>query len=158
MGARVIRDAMRPDRTLVARDDGRVVGVCGFHESGAGAADLSWRRLRVALPMLAALRAMMVLSVLARTEEAGVHVLDGICVDAEDRGTGIGTKLLDAAEARARERGAAAVRLSVIEGNPRAKALYRRRGFRATGSGALGVLGVLYGFDRYTVMEKKVTP
>lgn len=153
-GLRVAGAALRPDRMLVARADGLVVGVCGFYESGNGAADLSWSRLTKVLTFWKALRAGLVLSVLARSDASRVLVLDGICVDALHRGAGIGTALLDEAERYARDHALSAVRLSVVDRNPRAEALYRRRGFSPVDSGSLGILGYVYGFDRYKVMDR----
>jgi ribosomal protein S18 acetylase RimI-like enzyme len=154
-GLRVVQASMRSERVLVSRSDaGSVSGVCGFHEERTGAVAMTWTTMRGILSVGQALRATLVLSLLARDDEAGALVLDGICVDREQRGSGIGTALLDAAEAYARARGLASVCLSVVDGNPRARALYTRRGFVPVSSGALGVLGVMYGFDGYTVMRK----
>ena len=158
VGLRVIRAAMRSDRLLVARTDaGGVAGVCGFYAGGSGAADMTWGSLRDLLPFGQALRAAFVLSVLARSDQVGALVLDGICVDGGQRGAGIGTALLDAAELHARSQGLASVQLSVIDSNPRARALYERRGFVPEDSGSLGLLGYVYGFDGYTVLRKKLT-
>lgn len=154
-GLRVVQTSLRPERMLVARSAaGSVSGVCGFHEDGTGAVAMTWMTMRGILPVGQALRASLVLSLLARDDEAGVLVLDGICVHRDQRGSGIGTSLLDAAEAHARVRGVGSVSLSVVDGNPRARALYTRRGFVPVSSGALGVLGPIYGFDGYTVMRK----
>lgn len=49
------------------------------------------------------------------------------------RGAGVGTALIHAAEALAREAGAPKVLLDVDVGNTRARALYERLGYRATG-------------------------
>lgn len=156
-GLRVIRATMRSDRMLVARSDDGVVGVCGFYERGTGAADLSWTSVRRHLSFGRAVRAMLLLGILARTEQPGALMLDGICVDADQRGAGIGTLLLGGAERHARSQGLTSVRLSVIDSNPRARALYVRRGFVPIESGALGVLGFVYGFDRYTVLSKELS-
>lgn len=155
-GCSVLRDALRPDRVLVARDAGRVVGVCGFSRSGAGVADLSWSRLRKSLPVFSALRAILVLSVLSRPGRTDSLVLDGICVDRAVRGRGIGSSLLHAAADEARRNGASTVSLSVVDTNPRARALYDRLGFLPTGRGELGILSVVYGFDTYTSMQLAV--
>ena len=156
IGLRVVRAAMRADRMLVARVDGTVAGVCGYYDRGSGAADLSWRALRQVLPRGQAVRASLALSVLARQEKDRLLVLDGICGDSAHRGDGIGTALLAAAEQYARDRGLAAVRLSVIDRNPRAEKLYRRRGYMPVDRGALGLLGFVYGFDKYIVMDKEL--
>ncbi|WP_243752219.1 GNAT family N-acetyltransferase [Leucobacter weissii] len=155
-GARIVAESLRADRMLVARISGEVVGVCGYYEDGRGAADLSWSLLRRRLPRAAALRSLVLLAILARPGRPGTLILDGICVDGAHRGRGIGSALLGAAAAHARRRGSRAVQLSVVDANPRAAALYRRVGFTATGRGTVGPLGRLYGFRRYTTMQKQV--
>lgn len=127
-GRAIVRAALRSEHLLVARQSGRVVGVCGFYRVGAGAADLGWSRLRESLSFL----------------------------DRATRGRGIGAALLSAAADKARCIGASAVRLSVIDVNARARALYERHGFTPVGSGSLGPLSAVYGFGRYTTMELEV--
>lgn len=156
-GRMVVRGALRSDRLLVARQADRVVGVCGFYHAGTGAADLGWARLRESLSVPAALRARLVLSVLSRSDRPDALVLDGICVDRAARGRGIGTALLSAAAGRARKIGASTVQLSVIDTNPRARALYERHGFTRVGHGTLGPLSPVYGFDGYTTMQLLVS-
>lgn len=156
-GLLIIRTSMRSEQFLVARSvKGAVIGVCGFHEGGTGAAAVTWATLRSLLSAGQALRASLILGLLERKGEAGVLVLDGICVDSNQRSSGIGTALLQSAEAHARKQGMASVRLSVIDRNPRARALYERRGFVPVSEGTMGILGPVYGFDRYTVMSKEL--
>ena len=155
-GLAVVRTALRESQMLVAREGDHVVGVCGFYGAGIGAADLGWSQLRQSLSVPAALRAIFVLSLLSRSDRSDALVLDGICVDRGARGRGIGSSLLNAAVDKARHRGVGAVRLSVVDTNPRARALYERHGFMPTGRGTLGPLAPVYGFDAYTTMELKV--
>jgi len=42
VGLTTIQAAIHSDRMLVARIKGEIAGVCGYHEQGAGAANLSW--------------------------------------------------------------------------------------------------------------------
>ena len=132
------------------------MGVCGFYQAGTGAADLGWSRLRQTLSAPASLRASLVLSLLSRTDAQDALVLDGICVDRATRGRGIGSTLLAEAAQKAQRLGLRAVKLSVIDTNPRARALYERHGFTPTGRGSLGLLAPVYGFDGYTTMELQV--
>ncbi|BAL88301.1 putative GCN5-related N-acetyltransferase [Actinoplanes missouriensis 431] len=154
-GVAQVTAALRPDRALIARVDGQVAGMCGFHHDGHGAVDLSWAGLRAGLGIVAAAWAALTLAPLDRRERDGVLVLDGICVAAEHRGRGIGSALLDAVTELAARHGDQWVQLSVIDTNPRAEALYRRHGFATAEHGSLGPLRHLYGFDRYRTMRKR---
>lgn len=155
-GLALVRTALSPDRVLVARAGGSVVGICGFYEGNKGAVDLTWAGLRGRLSAAASVRALLLLAPLSRRAQRDALVLDGICVDPALRGRGIGSALLEAATDHARSRGARAVRLSVVDTNPRARALYDRLGFEPAGSGSLGPFGAVYGFSGYTVMERAV--
>lgn len=157
-GRRIVARALRPDRMLVARAGRDVMRVCGLHHDGRGVLDLSWRLLRRDLGPMAALRASALPAVLDRPERPGALVLDGVAVAAGHRGRGIGTALLDAADRLARDRGDRAVRLSVVDADPRAEALYRRLGFGVVGAGSIGPLARVYGFRRYRTMEREVVP
>ncbi|WP_435300453.1 GNAT family N-acetyltransferase [Timonella sp. A28] len=154
IGKSAIQQAMSPDHVLVARTDGKVSGVCGFYENGTGALDLSWALLTQLMPTSQALKAALVLGMLSRNEKKPILVLDGICVSSTHRSLGIGSALLAATIERARNTNQRAVRLSVINTNPRAEALYRREGFQPTTTRALGPFSRLYGFTHYTIMEK----
>jgi len=57
--------------------------------------------------------------------------VDELYVTEAARGSGIGSLLLDAAEMACRARGIKALHLESGHGNPRATALYGRRGFKA---------------------------
>lgn len=158
-GRRVIAACLHSDRVLLARNDtgsGEVVGVCGYHQDGHGAVDMTWRRLRSFLSPAASVWALAALGVLSRPSRSDVLVLDGICVDEPARSRGVGSMLLDAALDVARGQGKQQLQLSVIEANPRARALYERHGFAAVERGSLGPLRHLYGFDRYITMRKEV--
>ena len=62
------------------------------------------------------------------TSQEGECYIEMMCVLSEVRGQGIGTRLLQFCEARARERNAHALTLGVVANNP-AKRLYERFGF-----------------------------
>ena len=83
--------------------------------------------------------------------------MDGICVDADARGCGLGTALLQAIKDDARAQGKTAVRLDVIDTNPRARALYEREGFDAIGTETLGPFSLIFGFRSSTRMLFRLT-
>jgi len=68
--------------------------------------------------------------------ESSRHVLEvkGIAVDPARQGEGIGAALLDAAIARARERGMRRLVLRVLSANAGARHLYESRGFEVEGA------------------------
>lgn len=66
-------------------------------------------------------------------EGAGVLGIYGLAVAPDARGLGIGSTLLDAAEAEARRRGARKLCLNVFATNERARRLYERHGFVVEG-------------------------
>ncbi|MBN1284236.1 MAG: GNAT family N-acetyltransferase [Anaerolineae bacterium] len=90
-----------------------------------------------------------------RPQRAGELLMDGLAVDAALRGRGVGTALLDAVCAFAREHGYETVRLDVVDTNPRAQKLYERVGFVPTETHRLPVfLRSIIGFSAYTTMVK----
>lgn len=72
------------------------------------------------------------------------------------RGLRVGTALLDAIQAHARDCGLMQVRLDVIDSNPRARALYERHGFKEVATMSVWPLKPLFGFDVVMTMVKQV--
>jgi ribosomal protein S18 acetylase RimI-like enzyme len=70
---------------------------------------------------------------LAWTTAEPALVVHRLCVDPLEQGRGHARRLMDFAEAHAAANGYASVRLDAYTGNPRAAALYRRRGYREVG-------------------------
>lgn len=70
---------------------------------------------------------------LARKRDAGIGVLWALRVLPGLRGTGIGTRLLQCAEAQLRERGIPFSEIGVEQDNPDARRLYERMGYVAAG-------------------------
>jgi ribosomal protein S18 acetylase RimI-like enzyme len=60
-------------------------------------------------------------------------VVHRLCVDPAFQGLGIAGQLMDFAEDLALQRGYASIRLDAYSGNPKAVALYERRGYRRAG-------------------------
>jgi ribosomal protein S18 acetylase RimI-like enzyme len=69
--------------------------------------------------------------------EPGEAYIEQMSVAAETRGQGIGTRLLQWSEDKARENGATRVTLGVVHGNP-AERLYKRFGFEDVSHGGSG--------------------
>lgn len=98
-------------------------------------------------------------------DESMMHVPEGdelyidvIAVTAEARGKGVGSRLMQWAEEKAKERNAKKITLGVVNGNP-AKRLYDRSGFVETGSSCCAVgclVGRPNGHFGGVTMEKQV--
>lgn len=123
-------DVINPAFALVARrSDDTILGVAGFKTAEGALIGGDYEDLQEVYGTWGALWRGLVLSVVERDLAPGVLLMDGICVAETARGLGVGTALLDAIKARAQELEKDAVRLDVIDSNPRAKALYLRQGF-----------------------------
>ncbi|ANY08673.1 GNAT family N-acetyltransferase [Pseudonocardia sp. HH130630-07] len=75
-----------------------------------------------------------------RPQGDGEGLLYGMWVDPGARGTGLAAELVDAVVRVAREHGHRRLALKVEPGNARARALYRRTGFRDDPAGSEGLV------------------
>lgn len=147
---------LNPASVIAAMDGDQLLGIAAFKQNGqgfsrAGFADL-WRAYG-----LGSLWRLGPLAMLERNAAPGVLQMDGICVAEQARGRGVGTALFQALFAKARRDGYRAITLDVIDSNPRARALYERLGFQATGTDSTGPLRGLLGFDSATKMQLQLT-
>ncbi len=62
-----------------------------------------------------------------------VLVVHRLCVNPAHQGHGLGSRLMDLAEAHAKQNAYVSIRLDAYTGNPRAVKLYERRGYRKAG-------------------------
>ncbi|MBL4629414.1 MAG: GNAT family N-acetyltransferase [Roseicyclus sp.] len=140
----------------VSNTNGQLLGIAGFKTAdgalvGGGTADL-----RKVYGIAGLLWRAPLLSMLEREVEPGLLLMDGIAVRPDARGLGIGATLLDAVLEEAKHRKLNAVRLDVIDTNPRARALYERRGFVAKDTQDVFPFRWLFGFSTATRMERLV--
>ena len=149
---------MDADYALSAVDaDGRLLGIAGFKTSEGSLSGGTLRDMTRIYGWFGGTWRGLILSTLERDLAPGVLLMDGICVDADARGLGVGTALLDAIKEHARQADLNSVRLDVIDTNPRARALYERRGFEPMGTTHTGVLRHLFGFRSATTMQCGLT-
>ena len=152
-----IEDVLDPSHALCARDaGGGLVGVAGFKTHKGALVDGRWRDMTRHYGWLGSAWRVALLALLERDTENERFLMDGIFVADSAQGQGVGTVLLDAICAEAAARGYGAVRLDVIDTNPRARALYERRGFVAGEVQTLGPLKYFFGFESATVMIRKI--
>ncbi|WP_328832896.1 GNAT family N-acetyltransferase [Vibrio ulleungensis] len=139
--------------SFVAYSDDKIVGLSGFNvREGSLTGGIGAKGLIHQLGLFAGLWASAVFSLFERTPKKGELVMDGIAVDSDYRGQGIGSQLLDQIILHAQDNGFNSVRLDVIDSNPRAKKLYESKGFVATKVESFPYLKWLVGFSGSTTM------
>ena len=152
-----LRKGLDPGHAISAVSDaGDFLGVAGFKTPGGAFIDGGFRDLTAVYGWISALSRGLLLGLLDRECEPNTLLMDGIFVQPSARGLGIGSKLLASIEAHALSLELHRVRLDVIDKNPRARALYERRGFVQTAEQSTGVLAHIFGFHRVATMVKKV--
>lgn len=148
-------DTLHPASVIAACDGEVLLGIAAFKSKGKGFSDAGmgdlWRHYGVG-----SLWRVVPLAMLERTSPDTCLQMDGICVDADARGRGVGSALFDALFAMAKREGFAEITLDVIDRNHRARALYERLGFVAGETSATGPLRHLLGFDHATKMVRPV--
>lgn len=154
---RFVERVADPNHVLAYRDlDGVILGIAGFKTAAGAFVGGAFRDLVAIYGWWGAGWRAVLLSFLERDTENERFLMDGICVTEAARGRGVGTALLEAIAREAADRGYTEVRLDVIDSNPRARALYERRGFHASGQTSLGGLRHIYGFQSATTMVRRI--
>lgn len=122
-------NCLRDDRTLVAFKDGVTVGAAGLEWEGKNFLDASFQQT-VEVYGLGALRVGLLDILFLFTKPAKNELLiDSLAVSEDERGKGIGSKLLGSVIEYARSNGFDRIRLEVVETNHNARRLYERIGF-----------------------------
>lgn len=147
---------LNADRAVCALLDGRLVGLAGYQLGGRALTGGSASAVLRAYGHLRGLHRLVLLALFERHPAPGQLVMDGIAVDSDIRGRGVGSLLIEEIAAVAAERDCREVRLDVIDTNPRARALYERRGFRAVRTERTPYLRRLLGFGAVTTMRRAV--
>lgn len=150
---RLLSRIMRNDHAIIAMAGDRLVGLVGYKTPRGAFANGTFGDLWAVYGTGGLWRAA-VLRLLVRDVDNERFLLDGLCVDPALRGQGVGTALLDAVAIEAGARGYRAVRLDVVDTNPRARALYLREGFHVVKTTQMGVLRHVFGFASSTTMVR----
>ncbi|GFE48806.1 molybdopterin-guanine dinucleotide biosynthesis protein MobC [Roseobacter cerasinus] len=150
---RFLESVLDPEFALIARSDtGDILGIAGFKTEDGTLVGGDLPDLQRIYGWWGGLWRGLLLSVIERDVTPDVLLMDGICVSEQARGFGIGSALLDVMKDEATARGKQAVRLDVIDSNPRAKALYERQGFVATSVEHTGIFETVFRFRSATRM------
>ncbi|MFF8960548.1 GNAT family N-acetyltransferase [Streptomyces sp. NPDC014894] len=146
-----------PDRAVCALLDGELVGLAGYQHADRSATRATAADVLRAYGWASAPRRLALLALLEHADAPGRLWLDSVAVAAGARSLGIGSLLLKEVVTVALELGCQEVRLDVIDVNPRARALYERRGFIAVRTRRTPYLRTLMGFGAVTTMRRSLT-
>jgi ribosomal protein S18 acetylase RimI-like enzyme len=152
---RLIARIIRSDHAIVAMAGDQLVGLVGYKTPRGAFASGTFGDLWAIYGMGCLWRAA-VLRLLVRDVDNERFLIDGLCVAPDAQGQGVGTALLDAVAIEAEARGYRALRLDVVDTNPRAKALYEREGFRVINETRMGLLRHVFGFARSATMVREL--
>jgi ribosomal protein S18 acetylase RimI-like enzyme len=147
---------LNADRAVCALLDGQLVGLAGYQLGGRALTGGSASAVLRAYGRLGGLHRLLLLALFERRPAPGQLVMDGIAVAPDVRGRGVGSLLIEEVAAVAAEQDCREIRLDVIDTNPRARALYERRGFTAVRTERTPYLRRLLGFRAVTTMHRPV--
>ncbi|MFD9353508.1 GNAT family N-acetyltransferase [Streptomyces sp. NPDC060031] len=147
---------LNADRAVCALLDGQLVGLAGYQLGGRALTGGSASAVLRVYGHLRGLHRLLLLALFERHPTPGQLVMDGIAVDPAIRGRGVGSLLIEEVAAVAAEQHCREIRLDVIDTNPRARALYERRGFTAVHTQRTPYLRGLLGFGAVTTMCRAV--
>jgi ribosomal protein S18 acetylase RimI-like enzyme len=149
----ILQAAFNPAYAISAFDGERLVGIAGLSFGGGNLLRVNFGTLARHFGALSAAWRYGLAALMGdRTPSKGQLVMDGLAVHPDMRGRGVGSALLDAVIAFARERGLATVRLDVVDTNPDARRLYERKHFVATATHTYGWITESLGFTGSTTM------
>lgn len=152
-----IADHLNADRAVCALLDGQLVGLAGYQLGRRALTGGSASAVLRTYGHVRGLHRLLLLALFERHPAPGQLVMDGIAVDPAVRGHGIGSLLIEeVASIAAEQEGCRMIRLDVIDTNPRARALYDRRGFTAVRTEHTPYLRGLLGFGAVTTMHRPV--
>ncbi|MFD8700762.1 GNAT family N-acetyltransferase [Kitasatospora purpeofusca] len=147
---------LNADRAVCALLDRQLVGLAGYRHGGRALTGGSAGAVLRTYGHLRGLHRLLLLTLFERRPGAGQLLMDGIAVSPGLRGRGVGSLLIEEVAAFAAEQGYREIRLDVIDTNPRARALYERRGFTAVRTEETPYLRRLLGFGAVTAMRRPV--
>ncbi|MCY3913274.1 MAG: GNAT family N-acetyltransferase [Chloroflexi bacterium] len=129
---RLFRDSFDTTSCFSATVDGRFAGILTFRAGSREFYRLSLAALFLRFTPVRALRILGNLLLLSEGVGPDEFIVESLAVDPSIRGLGLGTALMQAAEAKARDMGKHTMSLGVITENEGAIRLYQRLGYTTT--------------------------
>ncbi|MCX7878246.1 MAG: GNAT family N-acetyltransferase [Ignavibacteria bacterium] len=154
----IFPELLNSEQVICALQNGCLVGFAGIQHGKKPLFRICTCRFIKSLGLLRGILTVVVMLLFRRAFRQGELLMDGICVDKNFRGMGIGTLLMEAVFDFAREKGYETIRLDVVDTNPQARKLYERLGFEPVSDRNYPLTKKLMGFSSSTRMVKKITP
>lgn len=155
LAQRYFERAIRPEHCLAVLDgQGRLLALAGLSSPDGGFAGGAFSDLTGVYGRWGGRWRAALLDALPRDISPGRFLIDGLCVDADWRGRGIGRRLIGAAEAMARHRGHRQIQIDVAAENLSAQRLYHRLGYSQSGQRPTGALRLIFGISATLTLVK----
>ena len=155
-GLAFIASHLNRDRAVAVLSGEQLIGVAGFHHESRGFIGGGLRDLLASYGWISGVARGALLATLERPRRPGELLMDGIAVRLDHRSKGVGRLLLSEIAKIARDLDYSTIRIDVVDTNPRARQLYEREGFVATGTHKLPLLRRVMGFGAATTMQLQV--
>lgn len=153
----LLSKSMQLEFSIGAFDGNCLVGLAGFSTSkGSLTGGIDYRGLLSELGWLKGNRAAAVFSLYERKAKDGELLMDGIVVDPDYRGRGIGSRLFSNLIDFGCDENYSTIRLDVIDTNPGARRLYERLGFKEEKTEQFEFLRGFLGFGASTTMSYRL--
>ncbi|MCF6289321.1 MAG: GNAT family N-acetyltransferase [Proteobacteria bacterium] len=150
----LLNNCLMLEYSIIALSNGELIGIAGFNTlNGSLTGGITYQLLRVQLGFIKGNWAALIFSLYSRKPKQGELVMDGIAVQADFRGKGVGSRLLEEMENYATKHEFNSIRLDVIDINSKAKKLYERKGFKVVKIEHFPYLRRFLGFGGNTTMK-----
>ena len=152
----ILTDLLNSEQTIYAVQDGVLVGFAGIQHGNKRLFKNSLQPFIKQLGFVRGLSVAFALSLFDRPYKDSELLMDGICVDKNMRGQGVGSLLLEGVYEFAKKNNYKTIRLDVVDTNPKARKLYEKIGFEAISSHNYPFIKSLMGFSASTTLVRKV--
>ena len=147
---------LNSDQVIIALQDDNLAGFAGIQHGNQRLFSIRAQPFIKHLGIFRGLLVFVFLILFGRSYKDGELLMDGICVEKNLRGQGVGSLLLQEIFNFAQEKGYKSIRFDVVDTNPGARKLYERMGFEPTSHHSYPFVSRLMGFSASTTMTKKV--
>ena len=152
----ILTDLLNSEQSIYAVQDGRLVGFAGIQHGNKRLFKNSLQPFIKHLGILRGLLVAFVLSLFDRPYKDNELLMDGICIDKNMCGQGVGSLLLEEIYEIDKKNNYKTIRLDVVDTNPRARKLYEKIGFEPIISHQYPFTKKLMGFSASTTLVRKI--